>query len=326
MTGFGQSPGRGVVSESPTVAGREFELTLRVGCSLTYEATGPASLLLNVQPRPGRNHAVVFQALTLGNNLPATQFEDSHGNHFWNVSLARGINCVRHDAIVAVSALPDNQGLPPAAPHAPWALPPALLRYTLPSRYCDSDKLAHFAWEKFGQVEHGMPRVTAISRWIHDNIEYRYLSGRPDLSAWDVLQRGYGVCRDFAHLAVALNRTFNLPARYVTGHLPDVGFPDPEGHMDFHAYGEVYLGDSWYTTDARFHVPRIGRIRISSSLDAVDSAFSTIFGGATLSYFQVWAYQVPRGTVGVGDPIDLSKRLDNQWAVRTEAPYSVEGA
>lgn len=301
----------------------EFDLTLRVGCSLTYEVTGTASLLLNLQPRPGRNHAIVFQALTLGNNLPTREFTDSHGNLVRQVRLAPGTNCIRHDAILAVSSLPDNAGLPPATrPLAPEELPPEILRYTLPSRYCDSDKLANFAWEKFGQVEHGLPRVAAISRWLHDNLEYRYLSGRPELSAWDVLQRGYGVCRDFAHLAVALNRTFNLPARYVTGHLPDVGFPDPENHMDFHAYAEVYVGGHWFTTDARFHVPRIGRIDIACGQDAVDGAFSTIYGGATLTYFQVWAYQVPRGTIGVGDPLDFSKRLDNRTTVQTEAPYA----
>ena len=139
--------------------------------------------------------------------------------------------------------------------------------------------------------------------------------GQGRLSAWDVLQRGYGVCRDFAHLAIALNRTFNLPARYVTGHLPDIGFPDPDNHMDFHAYAEVYIGGTWFTTDARFHVPRIGRIKVSCGQDAVDGAFSTIYGGATLTYFQVWAYQVARGSVGIGDPIDLTQRLDNQWTV-----------
>lgn len=300
-----------------------YDLTARVGCALSYEVTGTASLLLNLQPLPERNHAVVFQVLTLGGNLPAHEFTDSHGNRVWQVKLAPGLNSIRHDAIVALTSQPDNAGLPTATPAAPDELAPAILRYTLPSRYCDSDKLTNFAWEKFGRVEHGLPRVDAISRWIHDNIEYRYMSGRPDLSAWDVLQRGYGVCRDFAHLAIALNRTFNLPARYVTGHLPDIGFPDPDGHMDFHAYAEVYIGGHWFTTDARFHVPRIGRIKLSCGQDAVDGAFSTIFGGATLTYFQVWAYQVPRGTVGVGDPLDFSKRIDNQTKVVIEEPYSV---
>lgn len=311
----------------PVASNREFDLTVRVGCSLAYEATGPAWLLLNVRPLADRNHELVFQALSVGLDLPFTEFTDSHGNNVCRVALAPGTNYIRHDAIVAVTSTPDNGELPAgAAPIALDVLPPELLRYTLPSRYCDSDKLIHFAWEKFGHVEHGLPRVEAISRWLHENIEYRYFSGRPDLTAWDVLKRGYGVCRDFAHLAVALNRTFNLPARYVTGHLPDIGFPDPNNHMDFHAYAEVYVGGHWFTTDARFHVPRIGRIKISCGQDAVDGAFSTIYGGATLSYFQVWAYQVPRGQVGVGDALDFSRRLDNRTTVQTEAKYRVGDA
>lgn len=306
---------------SLSAAQPRFDLTVRVGCSLVYEATGPAALLLNIEPRPNRDHAVIFEALSLGHNLRTEPFIDSHGNAVRRVHLARGTNCLRHDAIVAVASLPDNALLPPVTPEPAGELPAHLLRYTLPSRYCDSDKLTNFAWEKFGHIEHGLPRVDAISAWVHRNIEYRYMSGRTDLSAWDVVQRGYGVCRDFAHVAIALNRTFNLPARYVTGHLPDIGFPDPENHMDFHAYAEVYVGGHWFTTDARFHVPRIGRIKVSCGHDAVDGAFSTIFGGATLTYFQVWAYQVARGTVGVGDPLDFSRRLDNRPNVRTETPY-----
>ena len=306
-------------SVSPELPAPALDLTLRVGCSLAYQATGPASLLLNLQPRPDRHHAVLFQALALGENLASRAFTDSHGNHVHRVDLAPGANYFRHDAIIAVSSRPDNHDLPAPAPLAPHQLPPEFLRYTLPSRYCDSDKLVNFAWEKFGHVEHGLPRVQAISLWIHQNIEYRLLSGSAELSAWDILQRRYGVCRDFAHLAVALNRTFNVPARYVTGHLPDVGVPGE--HMDFHAYAEVYLGGHWFTTDARFHVPRIGRIKIACGQDAVDGAFSTIYGGATLSYFEVWAYQVARGSVGVGDPVDLTKRLDNRVAIQTEPPY-----
>ena len=300
-------------------------LTVRVGCSLCYQVSGSASLCLNVQPRPDRNHAVIFEALTLGDRLPAERYVDSHGNAMWRIRLAPGLNAIRHDAIVAVSSKPDNHDLIAGPVEAPGELPVDLLRYTMPSRYCDSDKLADFAWSKFGTVDNGLPRMDAISLWIHRNIEYRYMSGRPELSAWDILQRGYGVCRDFAHLAIALNRTFNLPARYVTGHLPDIGVPDPDNHMDFHAYAEVYVGGRWFTTDARFHAPRIGRIKLSSGLDAVDGAFSTIYGGATLSFFQVWAYQVPRGTVGVGDDLDFSKRLDNQRRIVTEAPYTPSG-
>ncbi len=293
------------------------DVTVRVGCSLAYEVTGTASLLLNLKLPPDPSRSVLFEAMTLGNELPVEEFTDSHGNSVSRVTLEPGTNCFRHDAIVAVSSKPDNHGLTAESPEDPARIPASLLRYTLPSRYCDSDKLGDFAWEKFGHVEHGLPRVQAISRWIHQNIEYRYLSGQPELSAWDVLQRGYGVCRDFAHLGIALNRTFNLPARYVTGHLPDIGFPAPEDHMDFHAYAEVYIGGTWFTTDPRFDVPRIGRIRICCGQDGVDAAFSTIYGGATMSYFEVWAYQVVPGSVGVGDPIDLSKRIDNDRTVRT---------
>lgn len=306
-----------VISEV-TLPSPTFDVTLRVGCSLSYHVTGQAWLLLQPKPTPNRNHAVVFEAFSLGHNLPAERFTDSHGNQIHRVLLAPGMNTIRHDAIVAVSSQPDNHDLPPSAPLSPGDLPPSLLRYTLPSRYCDSDKLTNFAWQKFGQVPHGWPRAQAISQWVHDNIEYRYGSGHSELSACDVLARGHGVCRDFAHLVIALNRTFNIPARYVTGHLPDIGFPDPENHMDFHAYAEIYLGGHWFTTDARFHVPRIGRVKVSCGQDAVDGAFSTIFGGAALTHFQVWAYQVPRGTVGVGDALDFSKRLDNQWTIWTD--------
>ncbi len=295
-----------------------FDVTVRVGCSLVYEVTGSAMLLLNLRPCPNRNHAVVFEAFTLGNNLPSEQFVDSHGNNVYRVKLAPGRNLFRHDAIMTLSSLPDNHDLTNTFPDQPENLPADVLRYTLPSRYCDSDKLIDFAWKNFGGVEHGWPRVQAISQWVHNNLEYRFMSGRSDISAWEILQRGYGVCRDFAHLVIALNRTFNLPARYVTGHLPDIGFPDPANHMDFHAYAEVYLGGQWFTTDARFHGPRIGRIKVSCGQDAVDGAFSTIFGGANLTFFEVWAYQVARGTVGVGDPLDFTKRLDNQWTVLTD--------
>jgi transglutaminase-like putative cysteine protease len=248
------------MEQSTAQPSAKFDVTVRVGCSLTYQVADSAVLLLNVTPMENRNHVIRFQALALGNGLPEEKFVDSHGNEVYRLKLNAGMHSFRHDAIVAVSSQPDNHDLVDRTPHRPADLPPAVLRYTLPSRYCDSDKLIHFAWEKFGQVEHGWPRVQAISQWLHDNIEYRYGSGGADLSAWDVLQRGYGVCRDFAHLAIALNRTFNIPARYVTGHLPDIGFPDPENHMDFHAYAEVYLGGQWFTTDARFKC-RVDRMR-----------------------------------------------------------------
>ena len=294
----------------------EFDITLRVGCSLAYTVTGTASLLLHVKTRADPGHAVVFEALTLGNDLPSEEFIDDHGNPVMRITLAPGENFFRHDAIIATTSRPDNADLPTdARPLTPGELPHDLLRYTLPSRYCDSDKLSNFAWQMFGWIDNGMQRVHAICDWVHQNIEYRYGSGRPDISASEVVQRGYGVCRDFAHVVVALCRAFNMPARYVTGHLPDIAYLDSGSPMDFHAYGEVFLGQ-WFTIDARFNVPRIGRIKLGHGMDAVDGAFSTIYGQATLVHFMVWAYQVNPLGMSLGDPIDLSKRLDGTPQLR----------
>ena len=228
-----------------------------------------------------------------------------------------GRNEIRHDALVAVSSAPDTREVQGQVQPV-GQLPFELLRYTLPSRYCDSDKLLNFAWNQFGQIPHGLPRVQAICDWVHDNIEYRFGSGRPDLSAFEVIERRHGVCRDFAHAAIALCRAFNLPARYVTGHLPDIGCVDPGTPMDFHAYCEVYLGQEWLTFDPRYNVPRIGRVKVAHGSDAVDGAFATIYGEAKLAYFEVWAYQVNPQQVSVGDPIDLSKRLDGTTRIRLD--------
>jgi transglutaminase-like putative cysteine protease len=170
--------------------------------------------------------------------------------------------------------------------------------------------LESFALQQFGGFPEGLPRVQAICNWVHRNIEYRWGASTSHTSASQILAQGFGVCRDFAHLAVALSRCFNVPTRYVTGYVPDIGCQDPGTPMDFHAYMQVYVGWRWYTFDARFNEPRIGRVNIAFGLDAVDGAFSTLFGQSQLSWFQVWAYQIDPAEVRIGDPIDLSKRLD----------------
>ncbi|MBX3733251.1 MAG: transglutaminase family protein [Verrucomicrobiae bacterium] len=290
-------------------------LTVRIGCRIVYETTVPTPILFVLRPRFDERQMVCSEKLSFGYGLPAYEFQDALGNLIHRAMLVPGSNEICHDALVAVSSLPDAQGQGRTPTPLNW-LPTDLLRYTLPSRYCDSDKLRDFAWRQFGNTLHGAERVQAICDWLHRNIEYRFASGRPDLSASEVLERRYGVCRDFAHCAIALCRAFNLPARYVTGHLPDIGFTDPGTPMDFHAYFEVYLDGSWFNFDARFNVPRIGRIKVAHGLDAVDGALSTIYGEAKLAYFEVWAYQVNPMEVSVGDPVDLSKRLDGTTAVR----------
>jgi transglutaminase-like putative cysteine protease len=291
-------------------------LTVRVGCAFTYQSSARVPLLLNLKPRRDPWQSLQEEKLVLGSNLPAEEFEDSHGNIVYRLTLEPGLHEIRHDAIVAVPSCADNHGFGAGPATSPAAMPPGLLRYTLPSRYCDSDKMIAFAWQKFGALPPGRAQVEAVCDWVHDNIEYRFGSGSPEISAWDVLQRGFGVCRDFAHLTIALCRALNLPTRYVTGHLPDIGYVDPGSPMDFHAYCEVYLDGRWFTYDARFNVPRIGRVKVSCGLDAVDGAFATVYGPATLTHFDVWAYQIPPGQVSVGDPIDLSIRLDGTEEVK----------
>jgi transglutaminase-like putative cysteine protease len=290
-------------------------ITVRVGCSLAYDTTLPTPALFVLKPRLESRVLVTQERLSFGIGQPSYEFQDSHGNITYRSMLMPGRNEIRHDALVAISSLPDSReirgNILPVG-----QLPYEVLRYTLPSRYCDSDKLMDFAWNNFGQIQHGLPRVQAICDWVHNNIEYRTMSGRSDLSASEVIGRRYGVCRDFAHAAIALCRAFNLPARYVTGHLPDIGCTDPGTPMDFHAYCEVYLGQDWLTFDARYNVPRIGRVKVAHGCDAVDGAFTTIFGQAALTYFSVWAYQVNPQQVAVGDPVDLSKRLDGNVAIR----------
>ena len=290
-------------------------LIVRVGCDLTFECGVPTPAVFMVKPHRDSERPIIEELLEFVPDVALEELKDIYGNLLQRVTLTPGSNRIRHDALVQVPSTTDKeQPIGEATPVS--LLPPEMLHYVLPSRYCDSDKLADFAWEKFGRFQHGYERVQQICDWVHSNIEYRFGSGRPDISAREIIERGFGVCRDFAHCAIALCRTFNLPARYVTGHLPDIGYADPGTPMDFHAYSEVYIGERWHTFDARYNVPRIGRIKIAHGRDSVDCAFSTAFGAATLSHFEVWAYQIKPGQVSVGDPVDLSKRLDGTRVLR----------
>ncbi len=291
------------------------DLTIRVGLDFAYDASAPTPITLLIQPRDGPWQKIISESIFFGTDSAVFAYEDTHGNRVHRCTLLPGRTVVRHDALVAVPSIPENYGAIDA-PVPIDQLPPDLLRYTLPSRYCDSDRLMNFAFQQFGHYQHGLPRIQAICDWLHYNIEYRFGAGSPLTAASEVINQGFGVCRDFAHCMVALCRCFNLPTRYVTGHVPDVAFQDPGTPMDFHAYSEVYIGHRWQTFDARFRVPRVGRVKIAGGLDAVDGAFSTLYGSGMLSLFQVWAYQVDPAEVRIGDPIDLSKRLDGTPILR----------
>jgi transglutaminase-like putative cysteine protease len=292
------------------------ELLIRVGCRLRYQTPSAVPALFKLKPRIGPDQFIRQERMSFAGDTPCEESEDGYGNLMHRLMLPAGQAEILHDAIVAVPALADRHDSADEPPVPPLDLPASLLRFTLPSRYCDSDKLLEFAWRQFGGIRGGHAQVQAICDWLHERIEYRFGAGRSDTSASDVIGQGFGVCRDFAHSGIALCRALNLPARYVTGHLPDVGYVDPGSPMDFHAYFEVYLGGRWFAYDPRYNVPRIGRIAIARGLDAVDGAFATIYGPAQLNFFDVWAYQVARDTVAVGDPIDLGRRLDGQPEVR----------
>lgn len=290
-------------------------LTIRCGLEFDYEASAPTPMILLVQPLLGRGQRIEKQEFTISPQVTVRHYEDWHGNIGHILELPTGRTTIRYDSFIEVPSVSDDHWLL-GEPVPLCELPPALLRYTLPSRYCDSDRLMNLAFQQFGQIPHGLRRVQAICDWLHANIEYRTGSGSTLTAAGEIIAQGYGVCRDFAHTAVALCRCFNVPARYVTGYLPDVGVVDPGSPMDFHAYFEVYVANRWVTFDARFNEPRIGRIKIASGLDAVDGAFSTLFGAAALAKFEVWTYQVDPAEVNLGDRIDLTKRLDGTPALR----------
>jgi transglutaminase-like putative cysteine protease len=294
---------------------RLLDITIRIGCHLVYQATQPTPILLVVRPRSDEHQNVFQEKLTFRSDVKSQEFTDPYGNitHRW--VLQPGETVIHHDALVAVSSLTDDVDRQDYALPIEQ-LPPEVLRYTLPSRYCDSDKVLLFAAQQFGWLNSPLDRVIAICNWVHFNIKYVTGSGRPDISASEIMARGFGVCRDFAHVGITLCRAVNIPARYVTGHLPDIGVWDPGSPMDFHAYFEAYLGQQWCIFDARFNVPRIGRVKIAHGLDAVDGAFATTYGEARLASFEAWAYQVNPNEVSTDDPIDLSKRLDGTPQIR----------
>lgn len=304
-----------------TISGTH-RVVIRVGCDMTLVCPTNTVALLTVKPLPDPHRPVIEELLEFDEFIEPQMFNDYFGNIVHRVNLRQGANRIRHDALIEVPLLSDRADS--VGDHTPLeAIPPQLLRYTLPSRYCESDKLLGLAAREFGHIIDPGRRAAAICDWVHENIEYRYGSGRPDISAFEIIERGFGVCRDFAHCAVALCRSMNLPARYVTGHLPDIGYLDPGTPMDFHAYAEVYIGGKWHTFDARYNVPRVGRVKIAHGLDATDCAFTTTYGPAELSNFEVWAYQIDPDEVALGDPIDLSKRLDGTPEIRLSGAGSL---
>ena len=264
-------------------------MEIEVGCTFEFEVPRETHAVVMVEPHLSEAHRVVETRFDITPQAPSRVYLDHFGNSCRRVNLAAGHVVLSFDAeLVAIGDPDPSDHL--AEEVTPDDLSDETMLFVLPSRYCESDQFADVAFGQFGHVTPGWSRVQAICDWVHDAVRFEYGSSSPSFSAMDVLASRVGVCRDFAHLAIAFCRALNVPARYVFGYLPDIGVPDT-GPMDFSAWIEVYLGDQWHTFDPRNNQRRIGRTVIGRGRDAADVAMVTSFGQVTLRSMTVRAAQ-----------------------------------
>jgi transglutaminase-like putative cysteine protease len=224
--------------------------------------------------------------------VPISEYIDSFGNRCGRVFVPAGRVVFRNDAIVDDCGLPDLQ-VWNAPQHNVQDLPSEVLMFLLASRYCEVDsELKEIAWRLFSHTPFGWPRVQAICDFVNRHIRFDYQQARANRTARDIYYERVGVCRDYMHLAITFCRSMNIPARYCTGYLGDIGVPRQPCPMDFSAWFEVFLGGQWYAFDARNNVPRIGRVLMARGRDAADVALTTTFGVNTLQSFNVWTDEV----------------------------------
>jgi transglutaminase-like putative cysteine protease len=224
--------------------------------------------------------------------VPAKEYLDGFGNLCHVIHAPAGNITLSSDFLIHDGGSADEVA-PQAQQHSMENLPVDTLVYLLGSRYCETDRFIQFAWSKFGSHPKGWPLVQAICGYVHEHLQFGYEHANPMKTAWQAYDERRGVCRDFAHLAITLCRCMNIPARYCTGYLGDIGVPRAPEPMDFSAWFEVFLGERWYTFDARHNVPRIGRILMARGRDATDVAISTSFGPCQLTGFKVLTDEAP---------------------------------
>ncbi|MGO9390497.1 transglutaminase-like domain-containing protein [Rhodoblastus sp.] len=262
-------------------------MLIQAGFDITFQCPEQTPMLLQLNVHPSRD-ADLLSRDVIGSDprLAMSSYVDLFGNRVTRLVAPPGFVTFSNRFVIQDSGEPDET--PPDMAFTPIAfLPDDVLMYLVSSRYCDSDKLADFAWATFGKLTGGYQRVRAICDFVHSKIRFSYPDARPTRCASDSMYEGIGVCRDFAHLAIALCRCMNIPARYCTGYLGDIGVPPDINPMDFSGWSEVYLEGRWYTMDARHNHPRIGRIVIGRGRDAADVPISTAFGVANLTRFDV---------------------------------------
>lgn len=269
-------------------------MQIRVGFEMVYECPQPTPMVLNLNVHYTRASDLVSRDdLVVDPPVPMSAYRDSFGNWCTRLVAPKGRTRISANALVNDSGLPDVVA-PHAQQHAVQDLPEETLLFLLGSRYCETDRLSEIAWKLFGHGPTGWGRVQAICDYVHNHITFGYEHARMTRSGYEAYFDRTGVCRDYAHLAVAFCRCMNIPARYCTGYLGDFGMPPPYGPMDFAAWFEAYLDGHWYTFDPRNNIPRIGRVLIARGRDASDVALAVTFGLNTLASFKVWTDEVPR--------------------------------
>ncbi|MDB5987194.1 MAG: transglutaminase family protein [Nevskia sp.] len=267
-------------------------MQIRVGYDLVYNCPQPTPMIVTLNIHYTRASDIVSpDHLILEPSIPIRGYRDGFGNWCNRILAPPGRLRLRSSALVRDSGLPDPV-VPYAQQHPVQDLPQEALIYLLGSRYCETDQLSQTAWNLFGTTPEGWPRVQAICDFVHKHISFGYQYAHSTKTAWAAYNETRGVCRDFAHLAITFCRCMNIPARYCTGYLGDIGVPPVNAPMDFSGWFEAYLGGHWYTFDARHNFPRIGRILIARGRDAADVAITTSYGEATLESFQVWTDEV----------------------------------
>ncbi|MBL8471667.1 MAG: transglutaminase family protein [Rhodocyclaceae bacterium] len=267
-------------------------MQIRVGYEIVYDLPQPTPVVLMLNIHYTRVSDIVQpDHIRLSPAVPMSAYRDSFGNWCTRLLAPQGRLHITTDAIVRDSGLPDPV-VADARQHPVQELPEETLIYLLGSRYCETDLLTTTAWQMFSHTPTGWARVQAICDFVHHHISFGYEHANATKSALQAFREGRGVCRDYAHLAIALCRCMNIPARYCCGYLGDIGVPPPHGPMDFAGWFEAYLGDHWYTFDARNNIPRIGRVLLARGRDASDVAISTSFGPSVLEQFRVWTDEV----------------------------------
>jgi transglutaminase-like putative cysteine protease len=267
-------------------------MLIRAGYEIAFECPAPTVMTLLLSVRPERATSLITpQHLRMNGASALAPFRDLYGNVAHRVLAGAGRTVFQADFVIEDSGQPDPV-VRDAIQHPVDEVPEDALIFLLDSRYCETQLLSSLAWSLFGETEPGWARVQAIVDYVHQRITFGYEHARVTRTAAEGHEEQHGVCRDFAHLAIALCRCMHIPARYCTGYLGDIGIPPVDAPMDFSAWFEVWLGGAWRTFDARHNAPRIGRIPMAYGRDAADAAITTSFGAAWLTGFQVITEEV----------------------------------